>query len=179
MRPCSSIGCARSGGRRWSLVSIQALHRFYRSGGQVMAASWMTREDRDLLIADNVTYVDAVLDAIAREFHPLASIVHAGFSQGASMAYRAATLSGRSAAGVISLGGDIPPELPADRLSRIPRALIGRGADDRFYTRETNAADVVRLEGAGVQVSAVEFAGGHEWNEPFTRAASDWLRMLP
>jgi len=166
------------GAARWTLVSLQALHRFYRAKGQVLAASWMTREDRELMIADNVAYVNAVLDAIARDCRPLESIVYAGFSQGASMAYRAATLGDRSAAGVISLGGDIPPELSAEALARVPRALVGRGADDRFYSRDTNTSDLRRLEGAAVQVTAIELAGGHEWEEPFSRAASDWLRTI-
>jgi len=166
------------GSAHWTLVSVQALHRFYRSGGQVLAASWMTREDRDLMIADNIAYVNAVLDAIARDFHPLGAIVFAGFSQGASMAYRAAALGERSAASVISLGGDIPPELSTEALARIPHALVGKGADDRFYGRETNTADLRRLEAASVHVTAIALAGGHEWGEPFSRAASDWIQTL-
>lgn len=167
------------GSSAWSVVSIQGLHRFYRSGGQVMAASWMTREDRDLMIADNVAYVNAVIDAIVRECHPLTSVVYAGFSQGASMAYRAAALGLRPAAGVIALGGDIPPDLPEAALSRIPNALVGRGSEDGFYKPETKSSDVRRLQAAGVQVTAIELAGGHEWSEPFTRAASRWILTLP
>jgi len=162
----------------WTLVSVQALHRFYRSGGQVLAASWMTREDRDLMIADNIAYVNGVLDAIVRDGHSLGTILFAGFSQGASMAYRAAALGERSAASVISLGGDIPPELSTESLARIPHALVGRGVDDRFYARETNTSDLGRLEAARVQVTAIDLAGGHEWGEPFSRAASEWIRML-
>jgi len=162
----------------WSLASVQGLHRFYRSGGEVLAASWMTRENRDLMIADNIAYIDAVIDAISSDFHQLTAIVYAGFSQGASLAYRAAALGARPAASVIALGGDIPPELSADALARIPHVLVGRGADDRFYKRETHSADVLRLEGARVDVTTIEHVGGHEWTEPFTRAASDWLRTI-
>ena len=57
----------------WSLVSIQALHRFYRAGSnEIVAASWMTREDRELMIADNISYVNGVLDAVERECQPAA-----------------------------------------------------------------------------------------------------------
>ena len=98
----------------WSLVSIQGLHRFYRSGGEVLAASWMTREDRELMIADNVAYVDRVIDTIADEGGSLTLLVYAGFSQGASMAYRAAALGTHRGSGIIALGGDIPPELTVD-----------------------------------------------------------------
>jgi predicted esterase len=162
----------------WSLVSIQGLHRFYRSGGEVLAASWMTREDRELMIADNVAYVDRVIDTIADEGGPLTLLVYAGFSQGASMAYRAAALGTHRGSGIIALGGDIPPELTVDALARIPRALVGRNADDRFYKTETRESDVERLRAAGVDVTVVDLDGGHQWTPAFSRAASAWIRTL-
>ena len=163
---------------RADLVSVQALHRFYRSGGQEIAASWMTREDRTLMVADNIAYVDGVLDAIAGEFRAAPAIVHVGFSQGASMAYRAAALCARPAAGVIALGGDIPPDLGSDLLRRIPRVLIGGGERDRFYVPEKRTADQHRLERAGVHVVVVELDAGHEWTYAFRDAASEWLQSL-
>ena len=39
----------------WRLVAIQGLNRFYRGRSTDVVASWMTREDRELAIADNVT----------------------------------------------------------------------------------------------------------------------------
>ena len=51
------------GDRPWTLVSVQGLHRYYTRRGDVVAA-WMTREDRELAIADNIAYVRAVLDAV-------------------------------------------------------------------------------------------------------------------
>src|SRR5262245_25946469 len=41
----------------WLLVAVQALHRFYARREQRVVASWMTRQDRELAIADNVDYV--------------------------------------------------------------------------------------------------------------------------
>jgi len=162
----------------WSVVSIQALHRFYRTGSEIVAASWMTREDRELMIADNISYVNGVLDAVERECQPLNTIVYAGFSQGASMAYRAATLGSRQARGVIALGGDVPPELTGPVLSRTGRALVGRGVRDTFYTVDTRDSDVRRLAAAGVQVVNVDLDTEHKWTEDFTQAASDWLSDL-
>src|SRR3954470_17842692 len=48
---------------RWTIVSIQGLHRFYQRRSGDVVASWMTREDRDLAIADNRAYVSAAIDA--------------------------------------------------------------------------------------------------------------------
>ena len=41
-----------AGGRSIGLVSIQGLHRFYTRANDVVAG-WMTKEDRELAIADN------------------------------------------------------------------------------------------------------------------------------
>jgi len=65
----------------WLLVSVQGLHRFYDRTGQQVMAHWMTREDRELAIADNVAYVDAVVAAVAAA-HPFERLVFLGFSQG-------------------------------------------------------------------------------------------------
>src|SRR5215471_579531 len=50
---------------RWQLVSVQALHRFYAKDSQAIRASWMTRQDREAAIADNVEYVNRALDAVS------------------------------------------------------------------------------------------------------------------
>ena len=77
---------ALPGADAWLLVSVQGLHRFYiRATGEVVA-HWMTSEDRELAIADNVAYVDAVVRAVAAA-HPFERLVFLGFSQGASMAH--------------------------------------------------------------------------------------------
>src|SRR3954465_11904512 len=91
------------GSSAWTLVSIQALHRFYRGRTEEIVASWMTREDRDVTIADNLDYVGAALDAVPHD--RAGRIVYVGFSQGAAMAFRAAARSG-NAADVIAVGGD-------------------------------------------------------------------------
>jgi predicted esterase len=204
----------------WTLVSIQALHRFYRGDGRRIAASWMTREDRELIIGDNVAYVDAVVREIGDEFqnahrtsqipkrqsqngerrtnnadretqnaarrsrnvtrgmqqaNATMALAFAGFSQGASMAYRAAAL-GRFQASVIAVGGDLPPELGRELVRRIPRVLIGWGTRDSVFTREIRQRDEQRLRDAGVDVSVSELDAGHEWTGIFSESAREWLR---
>src|SRR5262245_21626549 len=131
----------------WLLVAVQALHPFYTKNERVVA-SWMTRQDRELAIEDNVRYVDAVVDAVRREHPVTSSMVFAGFSQGVAMAYRAAAHI--PAAAVIALAGDVPPDITsvpdtADR-SVLPHVLIGRGTTDAWYTREKMDADAEGLK---------------------------------
>src|SRR5580704_5052445 len=62
---------------RWLCVSIQALHRFYQRRTNQVVASWMTRQDRESAIADNVAYVTTCLDAVAAEWPTLPKVVFA------------------------------------------------------------------------------------------------------
>jgi predicted esterase len=152
------------GSNRWTIASVQGLHRFYRGRSDQVAASWMTRQDRDLAIDDNVKYVAAVVQAITRESSVMLPVVFAGFSQGVAMAFRAACTSAEKIAAVIAVGGDIPPELSNDQLARLPAALMARGGADEWYTAAKWDDDKARLRTAGVEVVAVGFDGGHEWH---------------
>ena len=98
------------GADAWTLLSVQALHRFYRGRSEDVVASWMTRQDRDAAIADNVRYVDAAIAAV-RTSGSTDPVVYAGFSQGVAMAFRSAVLGRWPCAGVIAVGGEMPPEL--------------------------------------------------------------------
>jgi predicted esterase len=163
------------GSDRSLLVSIQGLHRFYRPRTNEIIASWMTRQDRELAIADNLAYVAAVVDALSREWATVSRLVFAGFSQGVSMAFRAAAASSRRVDGVIAVGGDVPPELESGPLAGVPSMLICRGARDEFYAPATYANDLRRLREAGVAVTALEFDGGHEWSGQVLEAAAVFL----
>ena len=164
------------GADRWLLVSIQGLHRFYQRRANEVVASWMTRQDRELAINDNLAYVAAVTDAVDREYPGAPCLVFAGFSQGVAMTFRAAAASSRPVAGVIAVGGDVPPELDADAVGRARRALVCRGARDEFYVQATFERDLQRLRDAAVDVRPLAFDGGHEWSDEVAQAASRFLR---
>src|SRR6267154_632555 len=93
------------GSDAWWIASIQALHPFYNSRTNEVIASWMTRQDRELAIADNVAYVDGVCDALERDFGPAQALVWCGYSQGVAMAYRAALLGRRRGDCVLAVAG--------------------------------------------------------------------------
>jgi predicted esterase len=163
------------GADRWTLVSIQGLHRFYQRRTDQVIASWMTRQDRELAISDNCAYVSAVIEAEWAGRLGSRGVVFAGFSQGVAMAFRAAGHSARPIAGVIAAGGDIPPEIERHALARIPHVLLLRGVRDEWYTRQKFEHDQARLRDAVVDVTALEFDGGHEWTAAAVAAASRFL----
>ncbi len=166
-------------GGDWLIVSVQAIHRFYRARSQEVVASWMTRQDRELAIADNVAYVGDVVDAVAREWPIAPTLVFSGFSQGVAMAFRAAAASRRPVVAAIVSGGDVPPEIDDTALSRLQRVLISRGVRDSWYTDEKFRGDVAKLRGAGTDVLVHEFEGGHEWAPALVDAAMAFLGSLP
>jgi predicted esterase len=164
------------GGERWVRVSIQALHRFYQSRTNAVVASWMTRQDREAAIADNIGYISGCIDAIAVEWRTAPVIIFAGFSQGVGMAFRAAAHASSGGTGVIAAGGDIPPELEPGALKRLTAALIMRGVSDALYPAEKFAEDERRLRDCSVSVRAVQTDGGHEWSNGVSEAAAEFLR---
>jgi predicted esterase len=158
---------------RWLTVAVQALHPFY-TRDQRIVANWMTRQDREFAIADNIDYVGRVLAAVRREWVVADATVFAGFSQGGAMAFRAAAQFPGDA--VIVLAADVPPDVAASA-ARLPRVLLGRGTRDDWYTAAAHAADLETLS-PRTSVTACVFDGGHEWSEPFLEAAGRLLEEL-
>jgi predicted esterase len=159
----------------WLLVAVQALHRFYTRKDRVVA-SWMTREDRTLAIADNIDYVGRVLGRVRSEHQTGDTLVFAGFSQGAAMAYRAA--AHYPAAALIILAGDVPPDIIEEQVIPLPPVLIGRGTRDEWYTEAREIADRSALAKVDTRVDVCVFDGGHEWSDTFRTAAAAVLRGI-
>jgi len=165
------------GSAAWTLVSIQGLHRFYRGRSEHVVASWMTREDREEAIADNVAYVSAALDAVPHDRST--RVVYVGFSQGVAMAFRAGLLGTGRTAGIVAVGGDVPPELLENAALQFPAVLDARGMRDEWLTQERFDRDVGALTMRGVALTTKVYDAGHEWNAEVANAIGDFLNTLP
>ena len=166
------------GSSAFARVAVQALHRFYSPRNRDVVGSWMTSLDREQAIADNVSYVASVLQALAEDVVADGRVVYLGFSQGVSMAYRSAAHGPRAAQGIIALGGDVPPDVGDDSAITLPPVLIGRGVRDDWYTEQRLAADVAQLRARGTELETAVFDGGHEWRDEFRDAAAAFLRRV-
>ena len=162
------------GSSRWVLCAVQALHPFYNRTNEVIA-SWMTRQQREHAILDNIRYVAGVVAEVKRELPVSERLAFLGFSQGAAMAYRAAAGSGHSCSGVVVLGGDVPPEIERRDLGHFPPVLLGRGRSEEFYDVAKMEHDVEILRARKVDVRTCIFEGGHEWTDAFRAEAGRFL----
>jgi predicted esterase len=161
------------GADRWLLVAVQGLHLFY-TREQDIVASWMTRQNREEAVADNIAYVGRVIDAVRSEYDTDDALVFAGFSQGGAMAYRAGAHYRADA--LIVLAADVPPDVAAGTHVPLPHVLIGRGTRDSWYTEAKHAADLAALRTLGVVADSCVFDGGHEWTAAFSAEAARVLR---
>ena len=162
----------------WLVVSVQALHRFYERKSGTVVASWMTSQDREPMIADNLRYVDAVLESVQSSQDTTSVVVYSGFSQGVAMAYHAATRGRIRPAAIIALAGDVPPELRDDDTLIWPKVLVGRGSEDSFYTHTKMEDDLAFLRATTGTVESVVFTGGHHFHDDFRSAAGRLLSSV-
>lgn len=165
------------GSEQWLLCAIEALHPFYTRKGDIVAC-WMTAQDREQAIDDNIRYTSSVVASLKREFPGHGPIVFSGFSQGVAMAYRAAARSGHPCHGLIALAGDVPPEIAAGELPAFPPVLLGRGKEDGWYSEEKMDKDLEVLARHGIEVTSCVFDGGHTWEALYYEAAGRFLTQV-
>jgi predicted esterase len=152
------------------VVAPEALSRFYvesprgRHGKEsVVGATWMTREDREAEIADNVGY----LDSLAAEVLPAnARVTVLGYSQGVAAAWRwAAYGAARPPDKLVLWAGFFPHDLDVKRAARAlehSQIVMVRGADDRTFGEAAESEEEARLAGSGLVYRIERHAGGHE-----------------
>jgi len=165
------------GSSAWTLVSIQGLHRFYRGRSDQVVASWMTREDREESIADNLAYLSVALEQVPHDNST--RVVYTGFSQGVAMAFRAGLLGVARTLAIAAVGGDVPPELLTNGALKFPPILFTRGDRDEWLTQARFDRDVAAMAARGVALTTKVYSGAHEWNADVSQAIGDFLETLP
>lgn len=159
-------------GRRL-IVAPEALSRFYLSGGtgphsdeDKVGASWMTREERDAEIADQVTFLDRLRGHVMVGRDGL-RVVAFGFSQGAAVVCRWAARTAFPPDRLILWGSGVPTDvLDRTGISGLARAklTIVAGAHDPIANEARIAEQMRQLEAAGLTCRLRLFDGGHEVN---------------
>jgi predicted esterase len=149
------------------IVAPEALNRYYyetapgvHTGDARIAATWMTREDREHEIEDYVAYLDTLADHVAGG--AARRIITLGFSQGAATVSRWAALGSARIDHVILWASPVPPELePSPALLRGATLTIAIGeSDGQIPAGEIERQDQ-RLRSARMNYSLVRYHGGH------------------
>ena len=155
-------------------IAPEALSRFYLTNtpngvhrpDSPIGATWMTREDREAEIEDQVAYLDLIYDEIFSQVgRGRVRLWVLGFSQGVATVIRWLARARTSPDRVVLWAGMIPPELDA----RAARALWARapvtmvvGSTDEFATPKVVAAQEAKLRELGVAFTSIGFDGGHD-----------------
>jgi predicted esterase len=145
------------------LYAPEGLSRFYLKGfdGRV-GASWMTREERLDEIADQVTYIDRLLEEINPA--PGIRINLLGFSQGAAVASRWQQQSRLAIHHFVLWGAGLPIEFTADMEQKLSicNTLFMLGDADEFLSSEVLREHFSRLDLMNFRHRRLQYQGGHE-----------------
>jgi predicted esterase len=154
------------------IVAPEALSRFYLDRSSTatdppprVGATWMTREDREHEIADQVAYLDALHDRCRpSSVTDRVRLRVLGFSQGVATASRWLAYGRVRADELIAWAGAFPPEVDlgsfADRMSSTTVALVV-GTRDGLASWAAADAQLERFTAAGIRARLVSFDGGH------------------
>ena len=165
------------------LVAPEALARFYldrtltaSDAPPRVGATWMTREDRESEIADQVAYLDDLHDSVREQFHtpdsePATNHVRLhvlGFSQGVATAGRWLAY-GRTRADALTLwAGSFPADVSlasfSARLDGVSVTLVV-GARDELASWANADTQLQRFEEAGISARLLTFDGGHRLDD--------------
>jgi predicted esterase len=166
------------------IVAPEALSRFYLDRSRVgvntqaqVGATWMTREDREHEIADQLSYLNALHDLV----RPVAESSRVrlrvlGFSQGVATVVRWLVGGTVRADEVILWAGSFPPDVAvtvfAERVGRAPVVLVV-GARDELAPWAAADVTLARLLEAGIGARLVSFEGGHRLDNATLAAIAD------
>jgi len=153
------------------IVAPEALNRYYLGAGSTgstpdaaVAATWMTREDRENEIADYVDWLDTVH---ARTVPVGARVTTLGFSQGVATVARWITLGSSVVHRFVAWTGQLPPDTDLSLLgTRLERPVVlVEGRADRLAEWVQPAENAARLAAAGVAFEVITFDGGHRLDQ--------------
>lgn len=144
-----------------AIVLPEGLHRYYLSGssGRV-GASWMTKEEREIDIEDNLNYLTSLYNHLSIN-STNSRLILMGFSQGGATAARWFAHSPSLFHHLILWASVFPPDIlfPSD-LTRTGQHFFVLGDEDEYFT-ENDASTTCRFyEEKGFE--CVRFNGEHK-----------------
>lgn len=151
----------------------EALNRYYfetapgvHGPDARVAATWMTREDREHEIADYIDYLDNLVEHAVGDVAPSVRITAFGFSQGCATVSRWAARGRTRVHRVILWGSGLPPELePSPDLFGGAELVVAIGDADEHVSEAAVSRQDARLRKGAMSYRLVRYAGGHRVDE--------------
>jgi predicted esterase len=169
----------------WRLIAApEALSRFYldpsRSPSDPLpraGAAWMTREDRDNEIADQIRYLDALHERLRpASIRDGVRLRVLGFSQGVATAGRWVAYGNAPTSQLILWAGKFPPDIDlrplAEKLAGAAVVLV-TGTRDSLASWSAADQEARRFAEAGIDAKLMSFDGGHRLDNATLAAISD------
>jgi len=97
----------------------------------------------------------------------------------ASMSKVTLTFGTPRGAGIIAVGGDVPPELLDKASLQFPPVLFTRGSRDEWLTAPRFERDVAALKAKGITLTTNVYDAAHEWTAEVSQAIGEFLNALP
>jgi predicted esterase len=166
------------------IAAPEALSRFYldpsRSPSDALpraGAAWMTREDRENEIADQIRYLDALHERLRpAAIRDRVRLRVLGFSQGVATAGRWAAYGNARPSQLILWAGKFPPDIDlrplAEKLAGAPVLLV-TGRRDSLASWSAADQEAHRFADAGIDATLMSFDGGHRLDNATLAAISD------
>ena len=147
------------------IAAPEGLSRFYLDAQhQRVGATWMTREDREHEIGDQLSYLDALAASLLDGCPQAEGLGVLGFSQGVATACRWTALGKANAQHLVLWGGSMPPDLDRslmrERWGGMQVHLV-QGEKDELVPEEVVRANAAILQRAQVEHAVHHHAGGH------------------
>ena len=149
---------------RVHLVFPEAMHRFYLQGnGGRVGASWMTKEDRLIDIANQSRFLDQLHQHVLGASKAKVTVI--GFSQGAATASRWACGTEQRINNLVLWSSAFPPDLLAlDNTSKLNELSVYQfiGTEDPYLKESKGSIQTEFKTPSGIESEFLTFDGGHE-----------------
>jgi predicted esterase len=149
-------------------VAPEGLSRFYTDAGHTrVGATWMTREDREREIQDQVTYLDALAAKLREESPHAEHGLVLGFSQGVATATRWSMLGRTRVKRLVLWAGSLPAEIDIAHMRQCWGGLhvdLVTGERDTLVTPEQVRRQEPSLRAAGVAHAFHGYNGAHAFD---------------
>ena len=161
------------------VIAPQGLSRFYMDNYTKVAASWTTREFRDMHVDNQIAYLDQIYSReITPELLAQAKFNLLGFSQGVSVVTRWTAYRQIPIDRLILWAGGFPPELTPEKWTFLKSDMelwVVVGKDDEFLTDDRKKKQEELITNSIKKPEVIIFDGKHEVKREALKAFVDRL----